>query len=92
MKDKPHAYTYIYLIPSSILFADRNQEKLMKELVDLRVKKDDECKEAIAELRLELRNEIEGAYKERDDHLENYTKERKLRKKLHNKLLEIQGR
>ena len=64
----------------------------MKELLDLRVRKDDECREAIAGLRLELRNEIDRAYRERDEHLENYTRERKLRKKLHNKLLEIQGR
>jgi kinesin family member C2/C3 len=34
---------------------------------------------------------IEKAYAERDEHLSNYTKERILRKKIHNKLLELQG-
>lgn len=34
---------------------------------------------------------VDQAYAERDEHLANYTKERKLRKKIHNRLLEIQG-
>lgn len=34
---------------------------------------------------------VDKAYAERDEHLANYSKERLLRKKIHNKLLEIQG-
>jgi len=63
----------------------------MKEIHDLTMIKDNHCRDALAELRVELKHEIDGAYRDRDEHLENYTKERKLRKKLHNKMLEIQG-
>ena len=55
------------------------------------MKKEEELNIAIMSVRDELRNDIDKAYKARDEHLCNYTKERKLRKKYHNRLLEIQG-
>lgn len=41
--------------------------------------------------RQEMQSLVDQANVERDEHLANYTKERVMRKRIHNKLLEIQG-
>jgi len=60
-------------------------------LTSLREQKDQECIKALEALRHELQSFVDSAHAERDTHMENYTRERKLRKKLHNKLLDLQG-
>eukprot|EP01038_Epipyxis_sp_PR26KG_P008183 gene8183-11070_t len=65
--------------------------QLKVELDQLIAKKDLEKSDAIVEVKSESQVIIDKANAERDEHLANYTRERKLRKKIHNKLLEIQG-
>jgi hypothetical protein len=49
---------------------------MAQAIAEQAVLKDAEKAQALAALRLELRGEIDAAYKERDEHLENYTKVR----------------
>jgi hypothetical protein len=49
---------------------------MAQAIAEQAVLKDAEKAQALAALRMELRGEIDAAYKERDEHLENYTKVR----------------
>lgn len=65
---------------------------ITKEAVDaMEQKKNEEMQLALIALRAEMQGLVDQAFADRDEHLANYTKERLLRKKIHNKLLEIQG-
>jgi predicted negative regulator of RcsB-dependent stress response len=52
----------------------RHKQLTEQALAALGARKDQECVQALAALREELRGEIDAAYKERDEHLENYSK------------------
>eukprot|EP01039_Chlorochromonas_danica_P008825 gene8825-9728_t len=69
----------------------RQEAERAAALEALSKQKDVERETALAALRKELEDSIAKAYAERDEHLANYTKERRMRKTIHNKLLELQG-
>lgn len=52
----------------------RHKALLSAALSTLAARKDQECQVALAALRAELKAEVDAAYKERDEHLENYSK------------------
>jgi hypothetical protein len=67
------------------------QAFLTQQLAMLTAQKDAETQEKLAAQQKQYQLLIDAANAERDEHLANYTKERKLRKKIHNRLLEVQG-
>ena len=52
------------------------QALMAQALSTLAARKDQDCQAALGALRAELKAEVEAAYKERDEHLENYSKVR----------------
>lgn len=69
----------------------RHEAKLQAALLEVEQQKEQEKLQAVATTRSEMQTLVDRANTERDEHLANYTKERVLRKRIHNKLLEIQG-
>lgn len=69
----------------------RHEAKLQASLADVEARKEAEKAQAIQSTRTEMQGLVDRANAERDEHLANYTKERVMRKRIHNKLLEIQG-
>ena len=70
---------------------ERYEVKMKDSLVALENKLNAEKTAALAMLRQELQALINAANAERDEYLVLYTKENKMRKAVHNKLLELQG-
>lgn len=68
-----------------------HQTKLETALQTLEAMKNDEKLVAVKLAKDEMQALVTQANAERDEYMANYTKERQLRKKIHNKLLEIQG-
>ena len=70
---------------------ERYEVKMKDSLVALEKKLNAEKTAALATLRQELQALVNAANAERDEYLALYTKENKMRKAVHNKLLELQG-
>jgi hypothetical protein len=79
------------LLKSLAEIEGRHEEKLKVILEDKEKEKKFEIENALKVLKEEMQVFVDKANAEREEHLANYTKERKLRKKIHNKLLEVQG-
>lgn len=77
---------------SELASIESNHRAIVEQTIQAKEKEKQEAIDrALAQLRAEMQQMISQANAERDEHLANYTKERKLRKKIHNKLLELQG-
>ena len=55
----------------------RHQELISAALAELNERRDQEQDQALTSLRQELKALVDAAYKERDEHLENYSKVRR---------------
>jgi predicted nucleic acid-binding Zn-ribbon protein len=69
----------------------RYEIKLKDALRALEVRKDEERNQMLENLKKSMQKIVDDAMQEKEEYLALYTKENKLRKSIHNKLLEYQG-
>ena len=69
--------TITCILAPRLLSPDRHKALLAQALSTLAARKDQECQIALAALRAELKAEVDAAHRERDEHLENYSKVRR---------------